>query len=115
MPNLPSNDEITRFDGTLVTCVILVHIKWFLWIHENIWETLYSLLEIASVSLKVHKNENFFVSNFEFCSISLLVMLKYYGFVKKNFDGAFLGELRLFSLVLRLWGTKKFFKLGQFF
>jgi hypothetical protein len=27
--------------------------------------------------LKVHKNENFFNSDFEFCTISLLVMLKY--------------------------------------
>jgi hypothetical protein len=26
--------------------------------------------------LKVHKNENLFVSNFEFCAISLLVLLK---------------------------------------
>jgi hypothetical protein len=29
------------------------------------------------VSLKVHKIENFFGSDFEFCVISLLVMLKY--------------------------------------
>ncbi len=28
-------------------------------------------------SLKVHKNENIFGSDFEFCTISLLVMLKY--------------------------------------
>ncbi len=28
-------------------------------------------------TLKVHKNENFFGSDFEFCTISLLVMLKY--------------------------------------
>ncbi len=27
--------------------------------------------------LKVHKSENFFGSDFEFCTISLLVMLKY--------------------------------------
>jgi hypothetical protein len=27
--------------------------------------------------LKVHKNENFFGSDFEFCTISLLVMSKY--------------------------------------
>jgi hypothetical protein len=27
--------------------------------------------------LKVHKNENLFDSDFEFCTISLLVMLKY--------------------------------------
>ncbi len=29
------------------------------------------------VDLKVHKNENFSGSEFEFCTISLLVMLKY--------------------------------------
>jgi hypothetical protein len=29
------------------------------------------------VDLKVHKNENFFGSDFEFCTISLLAMLKY--------------------------------------
>ncbi len=32
--------------------------------------------------LKVHKNENFFGFDFEFCTVSLLVMLKYEGFVK---------------------------------
>ncbi len=31
----------------------------------------------ARSSLKVHKIENFFGSDFEFCVISLLVMLKY--------------------------------------
>ncbi len=40
------------------------------------------------VALKVHKNENFFGSDFEICTISLLVILKYYGFVKKFFDRA---------------------------
>ncbi len=35
--------------------------------------------------LKVHKIENFFGSEFEFYTISLLVMLKYSGFVKKFF------------------------------
>ncbi len=29
------------------------------------------------IHLKVHKNENFFGSDFEFCTISLLVMLKF--------------------------------------
>ncbi len=28
-------------------------------------------------SLKEHKNDNFFVSDFEFCTISLLVMFNY--------------------------------------
>jgi hypothetical protein len=35
--------------------------------------------------LKVHKNENFFGFDFEFCTVSLLIMLKYEGFVKQNF------------------------------
>jgi hypothetical protein len=37
------------------------------------------------VNLKVHKIENFFGSDFGFCIISLLVMLKYKGFEKKIF------------------------------
>ena len=36
--------------------------------------------------LKVHKIKNFFGSDFEFCTISLLVLLKYYDFVKNFFD-----------------------------
>jgi hypothetical protein len=39
----------------------------------------------AAVYLKVHKIENCFGSDFEFCVISLLVMLKYYAFVKNIF------------------------------
>ncbi len=34
--------------------------------------------------VKVHKNENFFGFYFDFCTVSLLVMLKYEGFVKKT-------------------------------
>jgi hypothetical protein len=34
-------------------------------------------ISIFFISLKVHKIENFFGSDFEFCVISLLVMLKY--------------------------------------
>ncbi len=30
-----------------------------------------------TVSFKVHKNENFFGSDFEFCTISWLIMQKY--------------------------------------
>jgi hypothetical protein len=30
-----------------------------------------------NLTLKVHKIENFFGSDFEFCTISLLVLLKY--------------------------------------
>ncbi len=37
-----------------------------------------------SKALKVHKIENFFGFDFEFYTVSLLVMLKYEGFVTKN-------------------------------
>jgi hypothetical protein len=37
------------------------------------------------LALKVHKIENFFGFDFEFYTVSLLVMLKYEGFVTKNF------------------------------
>ncbi len=36
-------------------------------------------------TLKVHKIENFFNSDFGICIISLLVMSKYLDFTKKNF------------------------------
>ncbi len=54
--------------------------------------------------LKEHKIENFFGSDFDFCVISLLVMLKYLGFVKNIFlIRPLLGEIQLsrieFSLV----------------
>ena len=50
--------------------------------------------------LKVHKTKNFFGSDFEFCFISLLVMLKYLGFVKKHFlDQATIGEIQFFRVV----------------
>jgi hypothetical protein len=34
-------------------------------------------VKVISRGLKVHKNENFVGSDFEFCTISLLAMLKY--------------------------------------
>jgi hypothetical protein len=37
----------------------------------------FSFINVFCVILKVHKIENFFGSDFEFCVISLLVMLKY--------------------------------------
>ncbi len=58
-----------------------------------------NILNKAVVVLKVHKNESFFGSDFEFCSISLLVMLKFQGFVKKNLMGPLLREIQLFRLV----------------
>ncbi len=55
---------------------------------------------ILYIRLKVHKIENFFGSDFEFCVISLLVMLKYSGFVKNNFlIRPLLGEIQLLRLV----------------
>ncbi len=44
-------------------------------------EEIYCLL----FALKVHKIENFFGFDFEFYTVSLLVMLKYEGFVTNNF------------------------------
>jgi hypothetical protein len=41
--------------------------------------------------LKVHKIENFFGFDFEFYTVSLLVMLKYEGFVTNNFYLALYG------------------------
>jgi hypothetical protein len=40
---------------------------------------------VIKISLKVHKIENFFGFDFEFYTVSLLVMLKYEGFVTKYF------------------------------
>ncbi len=40
---------------------------------------------LSFVYLKVHKNENFFGFDFEFCTVSLLVMLKYEAFVTNFF------------------------------
>ncbi len=37
------------------------------------------------LSLKIHKNDNIFGFDFKFCTVSLLVMLKYEGFVTNNF------------------------------
>jgi hypothetical protein len=43
---------------------------------ENFRGFLSNLGSIADFLLKVHKNENFFGFDFEFCSISMLVMHK---------------------------------------
>jgi hypothetical protein len=64
-------------------------------------------------TLKVNKNENFFGSYFEFCSIALLVLLKYNGFVNKQFDWVIFGGTIIFPLSLKAKGTKKNFELGQ--
>ncbi len=56
--------------------------------------------------LKVHKNENFFGFDFEFCTVSLLVILKYEGFVKFFFDWAMNGRDMIVPLSLRLRGIE---------
>jgi hypothetical protein len=65
--------------------------------------------------LRVHKNENFFGFDFEFCTISLLVMLKYLGFVNFFLIEPMWGEVRLFRIVIRLRGTTKKCQARQFF
>jgi hypothetical protein len=45
-----------------------------------------------TVPFKVHKNENFFGSDFEFCTISLLVVLADLGYVKENLLGHYWGR-----------------------
>ncbi len=49
--------------------------------------------------LNVHKNDNFFGFDFEICTISLLVMLKYKVLYKNFLIGPLLGDLRFFRLV----------------
>jgi hypothetical protein len=58
--------------------------------------------KLPCVALKVHKNEIFFGFDFEFCTISMLVMF--------FFSGPLWGELRLFRVVLRLRGMKNFLR-----
>ncbi len=62
------------------------------------------------VSLKVHKNENFFGFDFEFCTVSLIVMLKYEGFVKKIFDWLIMGGVRIIPRSLKTTGNKNCFQ-----
>jgi hypothetical protein len=54
-----------------------------------------------AASLKVHKNENFFGSDFEFCTFSLLVMLKYQSVEKKFYRATIRGD-KIIPLSLRL-------------
>ncbi len=56
-------------------------------------------------SLKVHKNDNFFGFNFEFCTVPLLVILKYEGFVKMIFDWAISGGGRIIPRRLKTTGS----------
>jgi hypothetical protein len=65
--------------------------------------------------LKVHKNENFFGFDFEFFTVSLLVMLKYDGLVKTIFDWATMGGGRIIPRSLKTMGIKIVFNLDQLF
>ncbi len=63
---------------------------------------------LAWVDLKVHKNENFFGFDFDFCTVSLLVMLKYEGFVKNNFWlGHCVGGGRIIPRSIKTTGNKQ--------
>ncbi len=57
-------------------------------------------------SLKVHKIENFFDSDLEFCIISLLVLLKNIKILIKKFDWAIHGGDTIVPLSLRLRGIE---------
>ncbi len=48
-------------------------------LHHGVQEVkaLYHVFGLMLVALKVHKNENFFGFDFEFCTISVIVMSKY--------------------------------------
>ncbi len=59
--------------------------------------------------LKVHKSENFFGFDFEFCTISLLVMSKYYNFAKKLFEWASIGGGTIFPRSPRTTRNEKNF------
>ncbi len=61
---LGSNEDISLSE--LLNCVLLQYFN-----TSGFWPS------YAPVFLKVHKIENFFGSDFEFCVISLLVILKY--------------------------------------
>ncbi len=55
--------------------------------------------------LKVHKNENFFGFDFEFCTVSLLVMLKYECFVKTILYWTIMGGGRIIPRCLKTTGN----------
>jgi hypothetical protein len=56
------------------------------------------------ITLKVHKHEKFFSSDFVFFTILYLVKLKYYGFGKKKFYCVIINEDTIVPLILRLRG-----------
>jgi hypothetical protein len=65
------------------------------------------LNKVDLILLKVHRIENLFGSKFEFCTISLIVLLKYQNFVKKQFfDWAMNGGDTIVPRSLRLRGIE---------
>jgi hypothetical protein len=60
--------------------------------------------------LKVHRNENFFGFNFDFCTVSLLVMLKFEVLKKTVFDWAIMGGGRIIPCSLQTTGNKNCFQ-----
>ncbi len=64
----------------------------------------------GTLCLKVHKNENVFGFDFEFCPVSLLVTIKYEGFVKPIFDWDIMRGGRIFSHSLKTTENKNCFQ-----
>jgi len=66
-------------------------------------------------NLKVHKIENFFGFDFEICTISLLVMSKYYEFTENFFCLCHYWGSKDFPHSLKTTQNEKFFEVGQKF
>ncbi len=71
-------------------------------------------ISFAKLLLKEHKNDNLLGTDFEFCTVSWLVMLNYKGFVKK-IDLAIIWGGTIVPRSLKTKGNKKCFKLGPYF
>ncbi len=57
--------------------IIFTVLAWYSCFQVHAEHALNIIKNVLSMRLKVYKNDNFFGSDFEFCTISLLVMLKY--------------------------------------
>jgi hypothetical protein len=62
---------------------------------------------MPSYTLKVHKNENFFGFDFEFCNISMLVMHYNKILVKKIFDWTIMGGATIIPRSLKTTQNEK--------
>jgi hypothetical protein len=51
------------------------------------------IFDIVFCLLKVHKNDNFFGSDFEICTVALLVMMKYKVSIQVFLISPLLGEI----------------------